>query len=176
MTKILSSEVLFITLTLDPSMYVFKSTVQHEHVKPILNKIFSKNIEYVCMAELTKNFNVHYHILILKAPERKNFKFYWKNKFRRGNSGRLCELGFTKIDNVTTDEQRYKAYNYMMKDAGKTETMLKDIRAQRLGDFWGDVIKNYDERRMTERGILKVPARTEGEEDTFKYPPEVILR
>jgi len=143
----ISNECLFITVTLDPSQYVFKAHIQHETALNLLSKIFlNRNTIYVCVGELTKAYNMHYHIMLLDSTPRKNYKYYWKNKFRRDSRGRLSELGFTKIDTLHNDDARFKAYKYMMKDVASTQSLLNNVITSRLNDFWGDVIKGYKDR------------------------------
>jgi len=120
---------LFITITLAPEMYVFKTQKQDQEVRPILKNIFGKNIDYYVILEYTKNKNCHYHALLFpnsKTMPKTDWVYYWKNKFRRSNNRKLCELGFTKIDRVPTHEAQHKCFKYMMKDYDLTLSIMKE--------------------------------------------------
>lgn len=128
----------FLTITLDPSMYVYKSKVQLERTLPIIKKVLKGSIYYASF-ELTKNSNIHYHILVCDYKPVKSPSFYWRNKFRRGTTGKFDELGFNKCTVTNTSDEINKAIAYINKCHTETTSIMDTPSVfSNLNDEWVD--------------------------------------
>lgn len=103
-----------VTITLKPFMYVHSSEKQYELTAPVLQKLLLNRYQASCVAELTKQFNIHYHMAIelADAAARKRFcddlrKIKW--------------VGRTSIEMVRND---ILYFTYMNKDIAETRSLI----------------------------------------------------
>lgn len=106
-----------ITLTLRPHMYRLNPEIQYDHTYlEIMKTIKDLNTTCYLIAELNKNFNVHYHGKIQFHTKEYNHMFKFKNAFRSNKY-----IGYVDIRQVTDD----KGWDdYLSKELVKTKTLL----------------------------------------------------
>lgn len=112
---------LMVTITLDPSMYVFKSIVQYNRVKELVRDKFKKcKANYYLAFELTKKYNIHIHAYVIPAKDYKHPHYYFTNLFR-AKKGEARIFGYTKVTNATDTKG---AFDYINKDLTITSELL----------------------------------------------------
>lgn len=109
-----------LTITLKPKLYSFGVEQQYDLAKPIVTNL---NIgKMTCVAELTKSYNVHFHMLLERDTTLQcigskgrpiSFEHFIANKFR--NSDTIGFFQLKKIDN------KQGWIDYMSKDIQKTK-------------------------------------------------------
>lgn len=109
-----------ITVTLAPKIYRASPPIQYRETIIELTSILLKLGEFVIVPEVTKNYNVHYHI-ICKIPlsdkrKRKGAEYYIRNAFR--NTKFFGFINIKQCDDVSGWEE------YMFKDLPDTITLL----------------------------------------------------
>lgn len=122
---------LMVTLTLDPKLYVYKTHVQRKKSLPILLDRLKKH-NYFFSVEVTKKFNIHYHIYVIPFRDYSNPVYYFTNLFKH-RKGETPVFGFTKITIAT---QTQSCIDYITKDITTTSQLLElpitDIRHVKL--------------------------------------------
>lgn len=93
------------TITLKPRMYQYKAEQQYDMTYPELIKHLSCNnySNATIISELTKNYNVHYHITItFQNPYTKDFKINFQKQFV--DSFRKSQVfGFVNIKQIDSE-------------------------------------------------------------------------
>lgn len=146
------SPMLFITLTLNPSMYVYKTNTQ------LLDTFYEvrhrlKDAVYYAVYELTEKGNIHYHILLLEYKKVTKPTKYWTQKFKHRRSEKLI-FGFTSIKEVVSLS---KVIEYCRKDISKTSASFKDagLAVPRLLEFpiFHNLSKHFTSQEITDLGL-----------------------
>lgn len=129
---------LMITITLDPSMYVYKSTVQYNMIKDIIKEKLKKcKANYYLSFELTKKYNIHIHAYVIPARNYSNPHYYFTNLFR-AKKGEKRIFGYTKIKDATNTQG---CIDYINKDVSVTEQLLGvPVTITRLTDEQSEVL------------------------------------
>lgn len=100
------------TITLKPNLFQYKAEEQYDKSYLTLVKhLMTLSKKFSVVAELTKNYNIHYHGIItftLHEKQKSNFMKKFTDSFRKNT----C-FGFVNIKQIT-DEQGW--INYITKD------------------------------------------------------------
>lgn len=109
-----------LTITLKPKLYSFNVEQQYDLAKPIITNL---NLgKMTCVAELTKLYNIHFHLLIERDTSMQciglkgrpiSFPHFVANKFRNSEI-----IGFHQLKTIK-DKQGW--IDYMGKDIAKTK-------------------------------------------------------
>jgi len=114
-----AEELMFITLTLKPTLYKYQSITQYELTIPYVRSICQTFSNRFCITtEMTLQANIHYHILIHFDTSLKRIAFI--NKVRK------CKfIGFYKISPEYKDFQGvFRSIQYLTKDLDTTKKVL----------------------------------------------------
>lgn len=113
-----------VTLTLRPYMYSMTAAEQYRTVKPRLFEILKPYKECTCIAELTNEHNVHFHMMIELDSHKHKDKFL--NEFRN-----VKMFGRKSCTQVQFEESYRK---YITKEIDKTNLL---IGCPVVRDFYG---------------------------------------
>lgn len=113
------------TVTLKPKHYLENPEVQYDRTIHSLYSIVTMLAkEITCIAELTKNGNIHYHGMITMPVQTQSCEIRFKNAFRKSK-----DFGFINFKQCNNDEgwAEYMSKNLTqtMKDIGRPP-ILKD--------------------------------------------------
>lgn len=120
-TDVLSSgnTLSFMTVTLPPRFYKFTSITQYELTKNELCRLLEAGTDWAwCVVELTREGNVHYHIIASTHYKHQIIGFI--NKVKRSKS-----FGYVKLSpDIQTPESLTRSINYLCKDLESSRKVL----------------------------------------------------
>lgn len=115
-----SEQTRFITFTLKPKYYKFKSNMQRELTQhEICSKLREYTTEFVMTCELTKQGNIHYHAI---AVFKNQVQFIKWNDLLKGKRS----LGYHRVtpNAITQDENMVRSKEYLLKDLEQTSKII----------------------------------------------------
>lgn len=110
----------FLTLTLKPAFYKFKSTLQRELTQnQICTRLREHTSEFVITVELTQQGNVHYHSIAV-FKDKVNM-FNWINS----QKGR-ASVGYVRVtpNPITFQDNMIRSKEYLIKDVDTTSKII----------------------------------------------------
>lgn len=111
----------FVTITLKPHMYQMTAKEQFDvtsrQVVEVIEQASNLGITGIVVAELTRDYNVHYHAILRFYSKYKHPDMKFRDEFRR-----LKCFGRFYIEQVTNYE---KCYNYILKSVERTSEVLE---------------------------------------------------
>ena len=98
----------FLTITIKPKLYKYNSITQLEMVNSSLYKLLFKHTDkYVCVAEHTKQANIHFHAIVSFVDTSRKIGLINSLKNHK-------DIGFIKFDSEISND--IKCSEYMTKD------------------------------------------------------------
>lgn len=114
----------FLTITIKPKFYEFSSVTQLELTNDIVYGILYSCVnDFICVAEHTKNGNVHYHAVI--TFEEKSRGVLLLNKLKKQR-----ELGFIKLDAQSIQSIEATA-EYLTKDLYDSMKVFTSVKGHK---------------------------------------------
>lgn len=106
-----------VTVTLNPKIYRFDATHQFDVTFHKLDQLLDATKIKVCIAELTKNANIHYHLIYEDVISEMKLNKLLKDKVR----DKKCDYGFCHVKQID-DEPGWIAY--LLKNIRETTELI----------------------------------------------------
>lgn len=117
----MGSDLAFITITLPKKLRRCQSLTQYEMSINFVKELFYTTCyKYAIVTELTKNGNVHYHILAHFRD--KLARIHFCNKTRKSKSTGYFDIHKEEIKSI---DQLQRVANYMVKDLDNTKKVIR---------------------------------------------------